>query len=281
MRKLGHSHSVMFFAPLEIDRRIRCVASKGPLDVIETMDILHWAIRETCDDIQQRAPYWAQQGMDHQARYNAWSKFCADELTPKQLSTKWLQPEAKSLVELYAPHDSSKLTALTVPEIHERCVNLGITSFREGGMDEEQEREVIHEVVREREEERPPRVSPAKHSLSNEVVDFVKTGAISNKSSVFRPVFTTLGNTSAITNEPHVWSRWVLTTEDFCRTIVPAEGDKWTIFYDPSSGSFPAKRPSDRFSSFLALTKSKNCCHTFARASTSTFISIPRARPSP
>ncbi|KAN0088621.1 hypothetical protein V8E55_005678 [Tylopilus felleus] len=180
----------------------------------------------TKDRLAQASKGPLNQGMDHQARYNAWSKFCADELTPKQLSTKWLQPKAKSLVELYAPHDSSKLIALTVPEIHEHCVNLGITSLREGGMDEEQEREVIHEVVREQEEERPPRVSPAKHSLSNEVVDFVKTGAISNKSSVFRPVFTTLSNTSAITNEPHVWSRWVLTTEDFCRTIVPTEGDE-------------------------------------------------------
>ena len=74
-------------------------------------------------------------------------------------------------------------------------------------MDEEQEREVVHEVEREREVERPPRASPAQHSLSKEVVNFVKTGAISNQSTVFLPVFTTLGNTSAVTNEPHVWSR--------------------------------------------------------------------------
>ena len=224
MRKLGHSHSIMFFAPLEVDRNIRSVANKGPLDVIDTMDILQWAIRETCKDIQQRAPHWAQQGMNHQARYDAWSRFCADELTPEQLSTEWLQPEVKSLEELYAPHDASKSTTFTVPEIRERCVSLGIASLREGGMDEEQEREIVHEVVREREVERPPRASPAQHSLSNEVTNFVKTGVISNPSTVFHPVFTTLGNTSAVTNEPHVWNRWVLATTDFCRTIVPSEG---------------------------------------------------------
>ena len=56
MRKLGHSHSIMFFAPLEADRNIRSVANRGPLDEIDTMDILQWAIRETCNDIQQRAP---------------------------------------------------------------------------------------------------------------------------------------------------------------------------------------------------------------------------------
>ena len=59
----------MFFAPLEVDRRIRALAGKDrdPLYVIDTMDILHWAIRETCDDIQQRAPLWSQQGMDHES----------------------------------------------------------------------------------------------------------------------------------------------------------------------------------------------------------------------
>jgi hypothetical protein len=224
MRKLGHGHSIMFFAPLEVDRTIRSVANKGPPDVIDTMDILRWVIRETCNDIQQRAPHWAQQGMNHQARYNAWSRFCANELTPEQLSTEWLQPEVKSLEELYAPHDASKRTTFTVPEIRERCVSLGVTSVREGGMDEEQEREVVHEVEREREVERPPRASPAQHSLSKEVVNFVKTGAMSNQPTVFLPVFTTLGNTSAVTNEPRVWSRWVMATQDFCRTIVPSEG---------------------------------------------------------
>ena len=62
-----------------------------------------------------------------------------DELTPEQLSTERLQPEVKSLEELYAPHDSSKSTIFMVPEILERCVSLGIASPREGGMDEEQE----------------------------------------------------------------------------------------------------------------------------------------------
>ena len=223
MRKLGHGHSLMFFAPLEIDRRIRTLAGKGPSDAISTADILHWAIRETCDDIQQRTPHWAQQGMNHQARYDAWSKFCADEIPPERLSAEWLQPEVKSLAELYAPHELSKITKITVPEIRQRCIDLGVTSLREGGMDEEQEREVMHEVEREREVERPPKVPPAKHSLSKEVTNFVKTGTIAKESLVFLPVFTTLNDTSAITNESNVWNRWTLATQDFCRTIDSSE----------------------------------------------------------
>ncbi|KAH0834181.1 hypothetical protein J3R83DRAFT_11490 [Lanmaoa asiatica] len=224
MRKLGTGHSIMFFAPLEVEWKIRALSAKQSEDDIHTIDILRWAINETCSDIQQRASHWAQQGMTHQARYDAWSRFCADELTPEQLSTEWLQPEVKSLVELYAPHHSSNATPFTVPEIRERCVSLGIASLRPGGMDEEQEREVVHEVEREREVERPPKASPAKHSVSDEVASFVTTGAIPNRTTVFRPIFTTLNNTSAVTNESRVWSRWVLATEDFCRTIVPSEG---------------------------------------------------------
>ena len=109
MRKLGHGHSIMFFAPLEVDRRIRFVAGKDkdPSDVIDTMDILHWAIRETWKNIQRWAPHWVQQGMDHASRYTAWSGLCKGQLTSKGLSDKWLQPAAKRLEDLYGPHNLS------------------------------------------------------------------------------------------------------------------------------------------------------------------------------
>ena len=59
MCKLGYSHSLMFFAPLRIDQCICSLANKGPWDDIDIVDVLHWAIHETCDEIQQRAPQWA------------------------------------------------------------------------------------------------------------------------------------------------------------------------------------------------------------------------------
>ncbi|KAF8435344.1 hypothetical protein L210DRAFT_3409224, partial [Boletus edulis BED1] len=51
MRKLGHGHSVVFFAPLEVDHRIRGLVSKdNPSTSITTTEILHWAIHETWND---------------------------------------------------------------------------------------------------------------------------------------------------------------------------------------------------------------------------------------
>ncbi|KAF8127615.1 hypothetical protein EV363DRAFT_1513903 [Boletus edulis] len=219
MRMFGHGHSVMFFAPLEIDRRIRSVAGKGSSDVIDTMDILQWTIRETCDDIQQRAPHWVQQGMDHTSRYAAWTGFCRDELSPEALSNKWLQPEAKKLEDLYGPHKASDCALVTHPDIRQRCTELGIKSIRDVSMDEEQEREIIHEFEREQQVERSPRVPPATNSIHPDVVAFVKTGIVPSTSQGFSRAFETLDVTSAAANEAHIWSPYVLTTTNFQKTV--------------------------------------------------------------
>ena len=227
MRKLGHGHSVVFFAPPEVDRSIRAVAGKTELNTrVTTVDILCWAIHETWRDIQQRAPYWAQQGMSHKSRYEAWTRFCNNDLPPEQLSDAWLQPELRTLADLYAPcetkNPSSTLGGLD-PGIRQRCKDLGVLSLPNAQMEEEQEREVNRETEREREVELPPKAEPAEHFLHQDVVAFVRTGIIPpwHSNSAFRPVFTTLEKSSAATQEADVWSPFILATADFCQTIKP------------------------------------------------------------
>ena len=223
MRKLGLGHSIMFFAPLEVDRHIRSVASKGLRDSIDTMDILHWAMHETCDEIQQRAHHWVQQGIDHASRYAAWSEFREDRLTSKDLSDRWLQPEAKSLEDLYGPHNTLRPSLVATPDIRQRCEELGILSLRNVSMDEEQEREVIHEAEREQHVERPLRAPPVVHSIHQDVVAFVKTGMVPTNSEAFCSAFMSLDGTSAASNEAHIWSPSVLVTMDFRKTIESSE----------------------------------------------------------
>ena len=227
MRKLGHGHSVMFFAPPEVDRNIRRVAAKtDPNTQVTTVDILCWAIQETWTDIQRRAPYWAQQGMSHKSRYDSWTRFCNNDFTVIQLSDAWLQPDQKTLADLYAPcetkNTSSDLSALD-PEIRQRCKDLGVLSLPNAQMEEGQEREVNRERERERELELPPEAEPAEHCLYPDVVSFVKTGIIPplHSGSAFLPVFTTLDKSSAATREADVWSPRILATVDFCNTIKP------------------------------------------------------------
>ena len=226
MRKLGRDHSVMFFAPPGVDQSIRTVTGKNdPNTQVTTVDILCWAINETWIDIQQRAPYWAQQGINHKTRHEAWTRFCNDELTPEQLSDAWLQPEMQSLEDLYAPctTKSAKSDLLADPAIRQRCKDVGVLSLPDARMDEEQEREVHREREREREVELPPWAEPAKHYLHPDVVAFVKTGVIPqrNSESAFLPVFTTLEKSSAATREADIWSPHILATADFSKTIKP------------------------------------------------------------
>ena len=227
MRKLGHGHSVMFFAPPAVDRSIRAAVSKtNPQTLMTTVDIICWAIHETWADIQQRAPYWAQQGMNHRLRHDAWSHCLNGEFTREQLSDAWLQPDLKSLSDLYTPcsaeNTTDDLSALD-SDIRQRCKDLGVLSLPSARLDEEQEREVHRERERERQVELPPWARPKQHHLHPAVVKFVKTGVIlpSYSRSAFRPVFRTLKRISAVTHEVGNWSPLVLATVDFCETIKP------------------------------------------------------------
>ena len=254
MRKLGQGHSIMLFASLEVDWRIRSVAGKDKdlLDVINTIDILHWAIRETWDHTQRWAPHWVQQGMDHTSRYAAWSSFCRDQLTSKELSDEWLQPEAKSLEDLYAPRNRSNTASPTCPDIRQRCIYLGVRPECSVSMDEEQEREVIHEIAagHERQVERPSRVQPADHSIHQDVVDFIKTGVIPGRtiffrtrSKAFKPAFDTLDRTPAATDEAYIWSQSVFATPDFEQTVEMS--GKTTDYLRPVHWIVSAKRSTN------------------------------------
>ena len=75
MRRLGSGHSVMFFAPLEVHRRICVVVGRNPDEDVTVHDILRWTMEETCDEIQRYIPRWMQQGVDHEHRMKAAHEF--------------------------------------------------------------------------------------------------------------------------------------------------------------------------------------------------------------
>ncbi|KAH7908220.1 hypothetical protein BJ138DRAFT_1207474 [Hygrophoropsis aurantiaca] len=225
MRKLGKGHSVIFFASAEVDRAIRHSVSKDALEEIQISDILHWTMLETCADIQHRASHWAKQGADHHARYKAWSSFNGADIT--ELKSSWLQKEARSVEEMYAPHSQSRNLALEIPDIRKRCRQLGIVSLSDTGMDEEQEREVAHEIEQEHHVERPPKVPPATHKIHNDVESFVRTGCIPYGSTIFTPIFDTLNRTTAAFADLAPWSPHLLATEDYVQTVrVNGGGDR-------------------------------------------------------
>ncbi|KAN0079871.1 hypothetical protein V8E55_009437 [Tylopilus felleus] len=142
MRKLGHGHSVMFFALPKVDWSICAASSKTDPNIS------------------------AQQGTSHKPRSDTWNRFCSNtgSSTVKQLADAWLKPEQKSLEDLYASRETqatqSDLSALD-PGIRQQCKVLGVLSLPSAQMDEEQERE----VHRERDVELPPKAEPSSSVL--------------------------------------------------------------------------------------------------------------------
>ncbi|KAG1750341.1 uncharacterized protein EDB91DRAFT_1303212 [Suillus paluster] len=223
MRKLGNGHSAMFFAPTEVDRSIRSATQKADTDTVDVADILHWAMLETCLDIQMRASHWIQQGSDFNARYSAWAQFSRTPTLISTLKAAWLQPEERSLEDMYAPSSSPQPFKFSDLSIQRKCEELGVLSGSARSMDEEQEREVIHEVERERRVERPPRVKPAAHVLHADVRRFVETGRIPVGSSAFIQALSSLIGTTAVFHERNQWAQNVLVTQDFARTTLYAQ----------------------------------------------------------
>jgi len=103
MRQLGKGQSVMFFAPGEVDRRIRDLIPRGQESEngVCVIDILRWAMRETCWDIAHNLPHWAQQGADHHRRFSAYKMYFTGRV--RVVRNSWLQPELKTLEEMYEP----------------------------------------------------------------------------------------------------------------------------------------------------------------------------------
>lgn len=226
MRQLGHGQSVMFFAPLEVDRSIRKAANKNSSDRVSVLDILRWTMLETCEDIQHHVPHWAQQGADYRRRKDAWLKFpLSDNLSVEKLKASWLQPEARTLETMYgyssiiggrSTGTAAHHAALDVPEIYERCWQLGVLSLSDTRTDEEQEREVNHEAERERDVERPSKAEAATHRVHEDVRGYVKRGVVPMNSSAFIPAFFPLWEASP---RDFPWSPCLLTTKDCSITI--------------------------------------------------------------
>ncbi|KAG6335416.1 hypothetical protein ID866_3677 [Astraeus odoratus] len=228
MRKLGNGHSVMFFAPLDVDRSIRDTVSKKESDDIHTTDILQWTMLETCTEIQSKAPLWVQQGTDHTSRYDAWSTFCETGSTVERLKAVWRQRDARTLEELYGPASPRELSSISIPAIRQRCLDLGILSLPDSNMAEEQEREVVHEIERERQVERPSKATPAVHLFSQGVLDFVRTGRMAPMSVPMQPIFDSIDSVAMPYHDKYAWTWRIFATPDFCRVV---QGNEDAIEY--------------------------------------------------
>ena len=235
MRQLGKGHSVMFFAPGEVDRRIRdlCSSKRASGGCIHVVDVLRWAMHETCEDIRHHLPFWAQQGLDHHKRFAAYEKHSATR-SLEVLRGAWLQRESRTLEEMYsvAPCDRVNPEMHSAPSLSQRIDELGITNLIDVRIAEEQEREVDREVELERQVERPPRVQPAKHILCREIRTFVETGDLPQAFARMPLLLSPIDMADALESTTE-WSPSPLATNDFITTVLGSNGAGLTEYLRP------------------------------------------------
>lgn len=140
MRRLGHGQSVMFCAPLEVDRRIRKVGHLSVEAPIQVIDVLRWSMSESCTEILHNVPHWAAQGMDYERRMSvALGGARSSRTTVNQIREAWLQPEARTLEELYGytpPGQSLKHQAYRIPSLRDRFDLLGVSDVHDARIEE-------------------------------------------------------------------------------------------------------------------------------------------------
>ena len=255
MRQLGKGHSVMFFAPGEVDRCIRNLIPNGPAlgDRIRVADVIRWALHETCADIHHHLPFWAQQGLDHHRRFAAYQDYSATG-NLEVLRNAWLQRESRTLEEMYslAAHSTGIDPEInSIAPLKERMERFGITMLVDVRVAEEQEQEreqeheheceANHEIERERHVECPQKVQPARHVLRREMHKFVETGILPMRSAHISPLLIPIHMAEELKLTPE-WSPSPLATTDFTTTVLDTDGTRLTEYLRPvnwilSSGS--------------------------------------------
>ena len=134
MRKLGSEHSVAFFASDEIRRKIASCVNKSNEEALDSSDVLLWALRQTCAHIIKDGALWASQGENFERRSSAWKKFQDGTFSLSEVKDALLEPEARSLEELYSVQDEfhqhmSDGTSELQRAIYSKCEDFG---FRPG-----------------------------------------------------------------------------------------------------------------------------------------------------
>ena len=247
MRQLGKRHSVMFFAPAEVDRCIRCLIPRGEASEthIRVLDVLRWAMHETCEDIRRHLPHWAQQGLDHRKRFAA----CREYSSKGDIDTlrdAWMQAESRTLEQTYDPiiavRGARALAEINgIPALRERIEQLAVIKSIDVRMAEEQEREVDHEMEMERQVEPPVKVQPAQDTTHKDIRTFVETGRVPNSSSYICSLFVPTGK-DKILDSTTEWCPSPLATAGFATTTTHSVGTSLTDYLRPvnwilSSGS--------------------------------------------
>lgn len=239
MRNLGHGQSIMCFAPPEVNNSILKLVQK-PASQIDISYVIEWTLEQTCRHIDQERALWASRGLNYTKRRLAKDRLLLDagsEDSEKIVHCDGVggfldrvkDRETLSLQEMYF---DSKDKAADLPygfqdDLDDSTAQKIISVWRKldnatqqaSPLQEEQEREVAHEIEQERQVQRPRKIEPRKHSVHEVIRTFVRNGWLPSKRTGFEPVFESLKHTTAKTSYIPQLEAPVFASDDFIHAV--------------------------------------------------------------
>ncbi|KAI8631861.1 hypothetical protein F5Y19DRAFT_492813 [Xylariaceae sp. FL1651] len=229
MRLLGKGQSVVFCVPDEIAQKIHERKPKlQPAEDsdISISDILAWVITETWDDSKRNILLWAAQGRRFEQHQKLWAQCRINGTASLTLETAkaFLEDEARSLEDRYRPLPQATMEDRGRNEeankINLRCLQFKNIKLSAAALSEEQERELSPEIEEEREDQRPPPTTPAKHRIHRDVLKFVEEGTLVQGSKGYMLAFQSLQTTSVSSFfNLAQFTGELLATADFARSV--------------------------------------------------------------
>ncbi|KAF9894293.1 hypothetical protein FE257_007796 [Aspergillus nanangensis] len=212
--------SLCYISPPEVGHSITIRVNET-----NSFHVIQWALEQTSESLKALSPLWASHGLQYYKRIKLWDTLVNGNETQQEVVSKLQEPEARTLSQLYAPWDPSQFE--TIDNQHDRDdpiiqellrLHVGQAHAR---LHEEQERQVSHEVQREQQVYRPPKVSPQDHKLHGDIHKFVKNGKFpARETSAVQPAFEALRQSSlGEYNIPSYLAPGLYATSDFIQTV--------------------------------------------------------------
>lgn len=222
MRKLDSHQSLVFFSPPEVHQEILRMTGKFQDEELDSADVVQWSLVQTCRASDSIMPLWIIQGLEHSRRRRLCAAFIGtadiledgagplDEERTSSFYSEIQEPECLPLEEMYGAGsketvfrtcltDDNARQDSTVRFLLEQWASFKEDKHKDWTLQEEQEREIAHEVEQRREIQRPPPAVALPHMLDPEVRRFVQTGTFKTTAaqSPFLRAFESLHRSSA------------------------------------------------------------------------------------
>ncbi|KAI1615196.1 hypothetical protein EDD36DRAFT_432369 [Exophiala viscosa] len=233
MRKLAVSQSVTFFAPPEVDNSIRALLKDPPVS-LDSSHVLRWAINQSCQALKGQTMIWTLRGLLHSRRRVAAARHLTEDGRVRN-SDKYLatirERESRPVSEMYRAGDVLERKLPFELSAHEKDDKImkelllewestEATNLKVCGIEEEQEREVLHEIEQEREVQRPRKVYPATPQVCEELEHLIREGTVPQNSAGLCPAFEVLTKTKLASQYVRVdWPFHILVTPDYMETV--------------------------------------------------------------